>query len=131
MTLVIIKGTDMASTRKQIDDALETFFGDKNGKGKGPAPMQSDGRPASTVFALIIDGQSLKYALDKSLKDKLVELGSQCKSVICCRVSPLQKAQVVSLIKISKKAMTLAIGDGANDVSMIQEANIGVGMTRG
>lgn len=43
-----------------------------------------------------------------------------CKTVICCRVTPLQKAQVVELIKKYKKAVTLAIGDGANDVSMIK-----------
>ena len=43
-----------------------------------------------------------------------------CKAVICCRVTPLQKAQVVELIKKHKKAVTLAIGDGANDVSMIK-----------
>lgn len=43
-----------------------------------------------------------------------------CKAVICCRVTPLQKAQVVELIKKRKKAVTLAIGDGANDISMIK-----------
>jgi len=45
---------------------------------------------------------------------------SQGKSVICCRVTPLQKAMVVELIKKNKHAVTLAIGDGANDVSMIK-----------
>lgn len=43
-----------------------------------------------------------------------------CEGVICCRVSPLQKALVVKLVKDGLGAMTLAIGDGANDVSMIQ-----------
>lgn len=51
------------------------------------------------------------------------------KAVICCRVTPLQKAMVVHLIKKYKKAVTLAIGDGANDVSMIKEAHIGIGIT--
>lgn len=51
------------------------------------------------------------------------------KAVICCRVTPLQKAMVVQLIKKYKNAVTLAIGDGANDVSMIKEAHIGVGIT--
>jgi phospholipid-translocating ATPase len=49
-------------------------------------------------------------------------------SVICCRVSPKQKADVVALAKSSRKYITLAIGDGANDVSMIMEAHIGVGI---
>uniref|UniRef100_A0A8C1YRS3 Phospholipid-transporting ATPase n=1 Tax=Cyprinus carpio TaxID=7962 RepID=A0A8C1YRS3_CYPCA len=52
-----------------------------------------------------------------------------CKTVICCRVTPLQKAQVVELVKKYKKAVTLAIGDGANDVSMIKAAHIGVGIS--
>ena len=42
------------------------------------------------------------------------------KAVICCRVTPLQKALVIELVKNHKKAVTLAIGDGANDVSMIK-----------
>ncbi|MGH0181798.1 UNVERIFIED_CONTAM: hypothetical protein FKN15_007675 [Acipenser sinensis] len=52
-----------------------------------------------------------------------------CKTVICCRVTPLQKAQVVELVKKNKNAVTLAIGDGANDVSMIKTAHIGVGIS--
>lgn len=43
-----------------------------------------------------------------------------CQTVICCRVTPLQKAKVVQLVKKYKQAVTLAIGDGANDVSMIK-----------
>lgn len=50
-------------------------------------------------------------------------------SVICCRVTPLQKAQVVDLVRRNKKAVTLAVGDGANDVSMIKTAHIGVGIS--
>lgn len=43
-----------------------------------------------------------------------------CKTVICCRTTPTQKAQVVELIKTYKKCITLAVGDGANDVNMIK-----------
>lgn len=50
----------------------------------------------------------------------MLELACLCKTVICCRVTPLQKAQVVELVKRHKRAVTLAIGDGANDVSMIK-----------
>ena len=49
-----------------------------------------------------------------------LQLASLCTAVICCRVTPLQKAKVVELVKTNKKAVTLAIGDGANDVSMIK-----------
>lgn len=60
------------------------------------------------------------YALDCSMKLEFLETACMCKAVICCRVTPLQKAQVVELVKKHKKAVTLAIGDGANDVSMIK-----------
>ncbi|OAD06830.1 hypothetical protein MUCCIDRAFT_34579, partial [Mucor lusitanicus CBS 277.49] len=79
--------------------------------------------------ALVIDGESLKYALEPQCKQELLDLGTQCRAVICCRVSPMQKAKVVNLVKKGLKVMTLAIGDGANDVSMIQEANVGVGIS--
>lgn len=54
------------------------------------------------------------------MEREFVSTACACKAVICCRVTPLQKAQVVELIKKHKKAVTLAIGDGANDVSMIK-----------
>ncbi|KAI9475863.1 MAG: hypothetical protein EXX96DRAFT_574950 [Benjaminiella poitrasii] len=79
--------------------------------------------------ALVIDGESLKHALEEPCRQALLDLGIQCRAVICCRVSPMQKAKVVNLVKKGLKVMTLAIGDGANDVSMIQEANVGVGIS--
>lgn len=51
---------------------------------------------------------------------EFLKTACMCKAVMCCRVTPLQKAQVVELVKKYKKAVTLAIGDGANDVSMIK-----------
>ena len=57
------------------------------------------------------------------------KIGLCASSVICCWVSPAQKAEVVNLSKKYGRAwISLAIGDGANDVSMIMEANIGVGI---
>jgi magnesium-transporting ATPase (P-type) len=68
-----------------------------------------------------IDANVNKQALgDEKHKHLLLRLAMQCEAVICCRVSPLQKALVVKLIKNGLSVMTLAIGDGANDVSMIQ-----------
>lgn len=58
-----------------------------------------------------------------------LSLATRCRAVVCCRVSPLQKAQVVNLVKTNLKTVTLAIGDGANDVSMIQAAHVGVGIS--
>ncbi|KAJ8649723.1 hypothetical protein MRB53_002746 [Persea americana] len=80
-------------------------------------------------FALVIDGKCLMYALDPSLRGTLLNLSLNCSSVVCCRVSPLQKAQVTSLVKKGAGKITLSIGDGANDVSMIQAAHVGVGIS--
>ncbi|KAL1411420.1 aminophospholipid translocase [Vanrija albida] len=80
-------------------------------------------------LALVIDGRSLTYALEKECSEVFLELAVMCKAVICCRVSPLQKALVVKLVKKSTTAPLLAIGDGANDVSMIQAAHVGVGIS--
>jgi len=80
-------------------------------------------------YALVIDGAALGHALSEDFsKDLLLRISTQCKAVICCRVSPLQKALIVRLIKDGLGVMTLAIGDGANDVSMIQAAHVGVGI---
>ncbi|XP_078530991.1 phospholipid-transporting ATPase IC isoform X2 [Lissotriton helveticus] len=66
----------------------------------------------------------------KELRQKsFVDLACECNAVICCRVTPKQKAMVVELVKKYKKAITLAIGDGANDVNMIKTAHIGVGIS--
>ncbi|XP_057819664.1 phospholipid-transporting ATPase 3 isoform X2 [Cryptomeria japonica] len=75
---------------------------------------------------LVIDGKCLEYALESDLHESFFELSCQCFSVICCRVTPLQKAQVTTLIRYNARKVTLSIGDGANDVSMIQAAHIGV-----
>lgn len=82
----------------------------------------------SPTHALVIDGFSLKWVLDDRLKQKFLILCKQCASVLCCRVSPAQKAAVVSMVKNGLDVMTLSIGDGANDVAMIQEADVGVGI---
>ncbi|PSS18074.1 Phospholipid-transporting ATPase [Actinidia chinensis var. chinensis] len=81
------------------------------------------------AFALIIDGKTLTYALEDDLKHQFLNLAVGCSSVICCRVSPRQKALVTRLVKEGTGKTTLAIGDGANDVGMIQEADIGVGIS--
>lgn len=81
-----------------------------------------------TIFALVVSGVVLNYVFSSDLKDVFLEIGIQCHSVICSRVSPLQKALVVKLVRDNLKVVTLAIGDGANDVSMIQSAHIGVGI---
>ncbi|XP_020846241.1 phospholipid-transporting ATPase VD isoform X3 [Phascolarctos cinereus] len=78
---------------------------------------------------LIITGKTLEFALQDSLQSQFLELTEMCQAVVCCRATPLQKSEVVKLVRNQLKVMTLAIGDGANDVSMIQVADIGVGIS--
>ncbi|XP_059110179.1 phospholipid-transporting ATPase FetA isoform X1 [Peromyscus eremicus] len=80
-------------------------------------------------YGLVISGYSLAYALEGNMELELLRTACMCKAVICCRMTPLQKAQVVDLVKRYKKVVTLAIGDGANDIGMIKAAHIGVGIS--
>ena len=79
---------------------------------------------------LIVDGKTLLTVFGKNdLIKMLRNLTSECRSVICCRMSPLQKAEIVQMIKASETTpVTAAVGDGANDVAMIQEAHVGLGI---
>lgn len=91
--------------------------------GRSEAPSDLSG------FMLVIDGRTLDLALQDDLKLEFLELCRLCKAVICCRSTPLQKSQVVQLVRDQLGVMTLAIGDGANDVSMIQVADVGIGIS--
>uniref|UniRef100_A0AAX7T955 Phospholipid-transporting ATPase n=1 Tax=Astatotilapia calliptera TaxID=8154 RepID=A0AAX7T955_ASTCA len=91
--------------------------------------MLGDSLYKENDFALIIDGKTLKYALTFGVRQYFLDLALSCKAVICCRVSPLQKSEVVEMVKKQVKVITLAIGDGANDVGMIQTAHVGVGIS--
>ncbi|KAK7867763.1 hypothetical protein R5R35_002262 [Gryllus longicercus] len=81
--------------------------------------------------ALVVDGKTLTYILDRrsNLQKPFLELTRHCTSVLCCRATPLQKAYIVKVVKEVLKMRTLAIGDGANDVSMIQTADVGIGIS--
>uniref|UniRef100_A0A7N8YN39 Phospholipid-transporting ATPase n=1 Tax=Mastacembelus armatus TaxID=205130 RepID=A0A7N8YN39_9TELE len=99
-----------------------------------PSSSSSSSSSHTTPFmvhrlGLVIDGRTLAYALDRSLEDKFLAIARSCRSVLCCRSTPLQKSMVVKLVRNKLKVMTLAIGDGANDVSMIQVADVGVGIS--
>ncbi|XP_054165882.1 probable phospholipid-transporting ATPase IA [Oppia nitens] len=86
-------------------------------------------KDAQREVAFIIDGKTLNFAMTPELRQLFMEMALKCKSVICCRVSPAQKAEIVEAVKKSTKSITLAIGDGANDVAMIRAANVGVGIS--
>uniref|UniRef100_A0A8B9RGV0 Phospholipid-transporting ATPase n=1 Tax=Astyanax mexicanus TaxID=7994 RepID=A0A8B9RGV0_ASTMX len=77
--------------------------------------------------ALVISGDSLEVCL-KFYEYEFMELACQCPAVVCCRCAPTQKAQIVRLLQECTGKLTCAVGDGGNDVSMIQEADCGVGV---
>ncbi|CAG8472503.1 26679_t:CDS:2 [Dentiscutata erythropus] len=110
-TIIIDQCFDLNLTLKQ---ALENIYGNRG----------------KHVVA-VVDGATLMVIeQDDVLMEKFVELGIICDSVICCRVSPSQKALVVRNIRRKlSDIVTLAIGDGANDIAMIQEAHVGIGIT--
>ncbi|KAI7713286.1 putative phospholipid-transporting, partial [Hortaea werneckii] len=117
MTLLIVNEENAEATRQNIEKKLEAIR------------SQHAGGVEMETLALVIDGKSLTFALEKDMEKLFLDLAVMCKAVICCRVSPLQKALVVKLVKRHLKSILLAIGDGANDVSMIQAAHIGVGIS--
>lgn len=63
------------------------------------------------------------------MQEKFLKLVDQVDVVLACRVSPKQKAEIVEMIRTRYPSkVTLAIGDGANDVSMITSSHVGVGI---
>uniref|UniRef100_A0A8C6VZ73 Phospholipid-transporting ATPase n=1 Tax=Nothobranchius furzeri TaxID=105023 RepID=A0A8C6VZ73_NOTFU len=114
MSLIIVNEDSLDATRATLTAHCSTL---------------GDSLRKENDLALIIDGQTLKYALSFELRQAFLDLALSCKAVICCRVSPLQKSEIVDMVKKHVKAITLAIGDGANDVGMIQTAHVGVGIS--
>ncbi|ERE89750.1 putative phospholipid-transporting ATPase VD [Cricetulus griseus] len=99
-----------------------------------PASLRKDFRQppdpqGSGRAGLVITGKTLEFALQEGLQRQFLELTAWCQAVVCCRATPLQKSEVVKLVRNHLHVMTLAIGDGANDVSMIQVADIGIGVS--
>ncbi|XP_050743358.1 probable phospholipid-transporting ATPase IA isoform X5 [Drosophila biarmipes] len=114
MDIIILNEESLDATR----DVIHRHYGDfKSSSAK------------DVNVALVIDGTTLKYALSCDLRHDFQDLCLLCRVVICCRVSPIQKAEVVEMVTQSTNAVTLAIGDGANDVAMIQKANVGIGIS--
>lgn len=154
--IIVIRGSDRP-VQQQMIQAVEEFFPDSGildehglvtSASKSPSTESASAFPMRRLstgvrdivgddngdrpggFVLVIDGAALDYALaDDDDKALLLRLATQCEGVICCRVSPLQKALVVKMVKDGLGVMTLAIGDGANDVSMIQAADVGIGIS--
>lgn len=87
--------------------------------------LEGEGTPK----ALLIEGSDLTHILrDDESKRQLANLAKTCEAVVCCRLLPIQKAEVVQVVRTYLNKITLAIGDGANDVPMIKTAHIGIGL---
>ncbi|XP_048032889.1 phospholipid-transporting ATPase VB isoform X2 [Megalobrama amblycephala] len=120
--LVFIFSTNRKSVCKmRIEDTLGEVRRSSRSSG---AEAQSRG-----YIQLVIDGPTLSMAMSDDLVEQFVELCKHCRAVLCCRVTPLQKSSVVKLIRQKLRVMTLAVGDGANDVNMIQAADVGIGVS--
>ena len=128
MDLILFKVEDgsLATAEAELDKHLRTF--NLTGSDAELKAARRDHSAPAPTHAVVIDGDSLRLVLDDALRQKFLLLCKQCKSILCCRVSPAQKAAVVGMVKNGLSVITLAIGDGANDVAMIQQADVGVGI---
>lgn len=120
MDVVVISEDSVDGANAQLERAI--------GRWSALRLEDTPGAPPRTL-GLVIDGQTLHFALAAELHRKFMLLGTMARSVIACRVSPKQKTELVELVRrLAKDKVTLAIGDGANDVGMIQAAHVGVGI---
>lgn len=128
MDLIVfcIEDGNLESTSTELDKHLDAFG--ITGSDEELQAARKNHEPPGPTHAIVIDGDTLALVLDDSLRQKFLLLCKQCKAVLCCRVSPAQKAAVVQLVKTGLDVMTLSVGDGANDVAMIQQADVGVGI---
>ncbi|KAH9255098.1 hypothetical protein BASA81_006857 [Batrachochytrium salamandrivorans] len=139
MHQIYLDGTNTNELEAKLDEYLAAL--ESVAKAAGITNPELDQESwATRSLALVLTGKSVEYLLAKQKgtpqsQQKLVSLANACSVVLACRVSPAQKALIVRASTQSAKkrgakpVVSLAIGDGANDVPMIQEACIGVGIS--
>jgi len=116
---ILILDIAQGDTANEVEERIECFRkvtdAEKNG---------------SKTVGLMVTGAALELITESGLEGRFLDIAQQCSVLIACRVSPLQKAQMVKLVRtgIKPTPVTLAVGDGANDVPMIQEAQVGIGI---
>ncbi|CAH0560353.1 unnamed protein product [Brassicogethes aeneus] len=116
---------------RDIEDSLEAQSSNEHRPANSISAYDYSKKVVPKPRALVIDGKTLTFILDKrsNLTKPFLKLTTYCNSVLACRATPLQKAYIVRVVKEELKVRTLAIGDGANDVSMIQTADVGIGIS--
>jgi phospholipid-translocating ATPase len=99
MELIVFKIEDeqISTAESELDKHLATF--NMTGSDEELKAARKNHEPPEPTHAIVIDGDSLKLVLDEQLRQKFLLLCKQCKSVVCCRVSPAQKAAVVAMVK--------------------------------
>ncbi|KAJ7326638.1 hypothetical protein JRQ81_016397 [Phrynocephalus forsythii] len=131
--LFILKSDSLDDCEKQMDCIFKKITKDVHPKKHSVKFLEGLSSSAvnrpSLGCALVLEGPTLEFALHERIRRKFLKLTACVQTVICCRATPLQKSRVVRLVQKELKVMTLAIGDGANDVSMIQVADIGIGIS--
>jgi phospholipid-transporting ATPase len=128
---------NIAGTSRLLDPAADLVVQiDLDTVSKGTTAMQvladaqtrvKEARSRGQKASFIVDGKSLEVILQDGTFEAFRQLGLLVNSAVCCRVTPLQKASVVAMFQ-ELGATCLGVGDGANDVSMIQEARVGIGI---
>ena len=108
-----------AGLKKREHEFFELFDVESIGKLESARDMETK--------VLIIDGVTLSQVLEFH-KAKFIEVAALAAGVICCRVSPTQKTEIVEALQRYTKHRICSIGDGGNDVGMIQAAHVGIGI---
>lgn len=98
MEVMILSADSPDAARMQIEGGLN-----KIASVLGPPTRENMQANVKRSFAVVIDGDTLRYALDESLKPLFLNLGTQCDTVVCCRVSPAQKALTVKLVSTDRQ----------------------------
>lgn len=113
---LLIDGKSQDEVQKALDEATQIVEERKREGGQ-------------LNLALIASGDALIQAMKEPLSTQMMSIANYCEAVLCCRVAPKQKADIVTLVRKTKPHVsTLAIGDGANDVNMITAAHVGIGI---
>ena len=94
-----------------------------------PDKVYEKNEKITSKYTLILEGSAINTCIDNENVSKIFyELIKESRSLICCRTSPSQKSKIVKFIKDNSNELTLAIGDGGNDVGMIKAAHVGIGI---
>eukprot|EP01083_Nonionella_stella_P007882 22688_1 len=109
---------NMDKQQRKVDKKVDKFL----------SQIEAEAENEAQANALILNGDALEMCLHPLIIDSFMLLFWRVSTIICCRCNPSQKAMLVGAVKSHLNGVALAIGDGANDVSMIQSANVGIGL---